>query len=82
MKEIPKELKRHLFEKNPMLCCWMHNILTHLGVAFLVIGIVGDVTNKELGLEATNWFIIAVGSWMLGFFSWFRGYYSAKEGLD
>ncbi len=82
MTEIPKELKRHLFERNPMLCLWMNGILTYLGVAFMVIGIVGDAMNRVLGLEPTNWFIMAVGSWMLGIFSWFRGYYSAKEGVD
>ncbi len=82
MAEIPKDLKRHLFERNPMLCLWMNGILTYLGVAFMVIGIVSDAMNKVLGLEPTNWFIMAVGFWMLGIFSWFRGYYSAKEKLD
>ena len=48
----------------------------------MVIGIVGDAINKVLGLEPTNWFIMAVGFWMLGIFAWFRGYYSAKEKLD
>jgi len=57
----------------------MHDIFTYLGVAVLLIGIVGDATNKVIGLEPTNWFIMAVGFWMLGIFSWFRGYYSAKE---
>ena len=82
MAEIPKELKRHLFERNPMLCCWMHNIFTYLGVAFLVVGIVSDAMNKVLGLKPTNWFILWVGSWMGTYFAWFRGYYSAKEGID
>ncbi len=82
MAEIRKEWKRHLFEKNPMRCLWMNGILTYLGVAFLVISIVGDAMNKVLGLEFANWFIMAVGFWMLGIFAWFRGYYSAKENLD
>ena len=82
MAEITNDAKRLLFERNPKLCCWMHNILTYLGVAFMVIGIIGDAINKVLGLEPTNWFIMALGFWMLGIFSWFRGYYSAKEKLD
>ena len=82
MAEIPADVKRWLFERNPKLCCWMHDILTYFGVAFMVTGIVSDVINKVLGLEPTNWFIMAVGFWMLGIFAWFRGYYSAKEGLD
>jgi len=82
MAEIPDDVKRMLFERNPKLCCWMHDILTFLGIAFLVIGIIGDAMNKVLALESTNWFIMAVGFWMLAIFSWFRGYYSAKEKLD
>jgi len=35
-----------------------------------------------LGLEPTNWFIMAVGFWMLGIFAWFRGYYSALHGSE
>ena len=79
MAEIPKDLKRLLFEKNPKLCVWLSDTLTYLGVAFLLIGIVSDAMNKVLGLESTNWFIMAIGFWMLGIFAWFRGYYSAKE---
>ena len=79
MAEIPKELKQRLFERNPMLCCWMHDIFTYAGCAMLLIGIIGDAMNKVIWLETTNWFIMAVGLWMLGIFSWFRGYYSAKE---
>jgi hypothetical protein len=58
----------------------MHDITIFLGIALLVIGIVSDAMNKVLGLEPTNWFIMAVGFWLLGIFGWFRGYYSAKEG--
>ena len=79
MAEIPKEVKKQLFERNPILCCWMHGVMTYLGFVFLLIGIIGDAMNKVPGLEPTNWFIIAIGSWVLGIFAWFRGYYSAKE---
>jgi hypothetical protein len=82
MAEIPDDVKRSLFEKNPKLCCWMHDILTYLGIAFMVVGIVSDVMNKKLILESTNLFLLMLGSWMLSIFSWFRGYYSAKERLD
>ena len=82
MAEIPKELKRHLFERNPMLCCWMNGIFTYLGFAFLLLGIVSDAMNKVLGLEPTNWFIMAVLFWIGGYFAWFRGYYSALHHSD
>jgi uncharacterized membrane protein len=82
MAEIPNDVKRMLFERSPKLCCRMHNILTYFGIAFMLIGIISDAMNKVLGLESTHWFIMAVGFWMLGIFTWFRGYYSAKEKLD
>ncbi len=82
MAEIPNDVKRLYFEKNPKLCAWVNGVLTYLGIAFMVIGIVSDAMNKVLGLKSTNWFIMAVGFWMLGIFAWFRGYYSAKEKLD
>ena len=82
MAEIRKEWKRHLFEKNPMRCLWLDSILSFLGFAFLVIGIVGDATNKVLGLEPTNWLIMAIGFWVLSGYAWRRGYYSALHHLD
>ena len=82
MAEIPNELKRHLFDRNPMLCLWMNGICTYLGIAFLVIGIVSDAINKTLGLEPTNWFIMAVLFMVMGIFTWFRGYYSALHCSD
>ena len=82
MAEIPSDVKRMLFERNPKLCCRMHDVSIYLGIAFIVMGIVSDAMNKALGLESTNWFILAVAFWVSGIFAWFRGYYSAKEGSD
>ena len=79
MAKIPKDMKKRLFENNPMLCCWMHDTFTYLGIATIIVGIVSDAINMKLGLVSTNWFILAIGFWMLGIFAWFRGYYSAKE---
>ena len=80
MAEIPKEWKRHLFEENPIRCMWVEGIASYLGFAFLVIGIIGDAMNKVPGLEPTNWFIMAVGFWVIAIGAWFRGYYSALHG--
>lgn len=79
MSEIPKDVKRRLFENNPILCCWMNDIFTYLSVAAIIVGIVSDAINMKLGLVSTNWFVLAIGFWMLGIFAWFRGYFSAKE---
>ena len=79
MSEIPDDVKKKLFEANPMLCCRMNDAMTYLGVAFLLIGIISDAINRTLFLEPTNWFIMAVIFFILGIFAWFRGYFSAKE---
>ena len=52
-------------------------MLAYLGITFAVIGIIGGAVNKIPGLEPNNWFLLAIGFWMLGIFAWFRGYYSA-----
>ncbi len=79
MAEIPNDVKKLLFERNVKLCCWMHSIFTYLGAVFIIIGIVSDAINKVLGLESINWFLLAIAFWLIGIFTWFRGYYSAKE---
>ena len=57
----------------------MSDVMTYLGTAFLLIGIISDAINRVLLLEPTNWFIMSVIFFILGIFAWFRGYYSAKE---
>ncbi len=79
MSEIPDDVKKKLFEANPMLCCRMSDVMTYLGVAALLIGIISDVINRVLLLEPTNWLIMSVIFFILGIFAWFRGYFSAKE---
>jgi uncharacterized membrane protein len=80
MAEIPDDVKRLFFERNPKLCAWMHGISVYLAIAFLVIGVISDAINKVLGLEPNSWFIMAVWFYVGGIFAWFRGYHSAKEG--
>lgn len=77
MAEIRSEWKKHLFESNPMRCLWLDGILSYSGIVFLLIGIISDAMNKTLGLEPTNWFIMAFGCLLLSGFAWFRGYFSA-----
>lgn len=79
MPEIPDEIKKRLFDANPILCCRMSDAMFYLGVAFLLVGIISDGINRVLLLEPTNWFIMAVTFFLLGIFAWFRGYFSARE---
>lgn len=79
MAEIPDDLKRVLFESKPKRCVWVSAFWTYMGVAAIIVGIVSDAINMKLGLQSTNWFILAIGFLMVGFFTWFMAYYSAKE---
>jgi hypothetical protein len=77
MAEIPSEWKKHLFESNPMRCMWVEGLFSYLGFACVLIGIISDTINRVLGLEPTNWFLFAIGCFILAGFAWFRGYFSA-----
>ncbi len=79
MPEITDDVKKKLFEANPILCCRMNDVMTYLGIVFLLVGIITDAINRVLLLEPTNWFIMAPTFFILGIFAWYRGYISAKE---
>jgi hypothetical protein len=44
-----------------------------VSVACLIVGIVGSATNTVLGLEPTDWFIIAVGFGVAGCWNVLQG---------
>ncbi len=79
MSEISEEVKKKLFEANPLLCCRMSDVMTYLGVAFILIGVISNAINRSLLLGSTNWFLLALIVFILGIFAWIRGYFSAKE---
>jgi hypothetical protein len=80
MAEIPKELKFMLFGKGAKWHARTSMVLDWLGMACLVIGIIGSAINKALGLGATNWILIAIALWVLGLWAWLCAYTAAKEG--
>ncbi len=80
MAEIPKDMRFMLFGKGVRWHARTSMALNWLGLGCLVVGIVGDAINKVLGLEPTNWFIMAIALWVWGLASWFCAYYAAKEG--
>jgi hypothetical protein len=80
MAEIPKRVKMLLFGKGAMWHACTAMTLDLLGFACLIVGIVGDVINKVPGLEPTNWFLMAIGLWLWGFWAWYASYLAAKEG--
>ena len=44
---------------------WGH-ILWFLGAIFAILGIIGDATNKNIGLEPLSWFALAAVVVLLG----------------
>ena len=43
---------------------WMHDVFMFFGWVCVIVGIIGDVTNSVPGLEPTNWFLLAIGSFV------------------
>ena len=80
MSEIPQDLKKLLFGKGARWHAWSAVVLMYLGLVCLIIGIIGDASNRVLGLEPTNWLILAGVLWIMGFSAWVTAYYTAKEG--
>ncbi|GAI55610.1 unnamed protein product [marine sediment metagenome] len=80
MAEIPKDLKPLLFGKGPRWHARSMRVLNWLGLACLIVGIVGDATNTVPGLEPTNWLIMAAALWLWGLGAWLAAYFAAKEG--
>jgi hypothetical protein len=80
MAEIPKDLRFFLFGRGAKWMARAGLVMALLVWACLIVGIVGDAINKTLGLEPTNWFILAGISLLGAIWSWFTAYFAAKEG--
>ena len=80
MAEIPQDMKKLLFGRGAKWQAWNARVLPLVGSGCLIVGIVGDATNRTLGLEPTNWFIMAVAYFVGGFWGWICAYTAAKEG--
>ncbi len=48
----------------------MGSIATWLGVAFAVVGIIGDARLTVIGLYPTDWFLLAIASLILSLGCW------------
>jgi len=45
------------------ICFW-------LGIAFVVLGVVGGAMNIAIGLEATHWLLLAIAAFVAGMPAW------------
>ena len=54
------------------------HVLWFLGLLFALLGIIADVANTSLGLEATSWFLLAIVTMLASitfFMSWMVSWY-------
>jgi undecaprenyl pyrophosphate phosphatase UppP len=79
MAEIPKDMKFLLFGRGAKWHGRSSIVLDFLGIACLIIGIIGSAINNAIGLGAINWILIAIALWILGIWAWLTAYNAAKE---
>ena len=82
MEEIPQNLRKTLFGCGAGGWARAAEISNLLAPICLLMGIIGDATNRILGLEPINWFIMAVALWLAGLSAWKMAYTAAKEGYE
>jgi hypothetical protein len=80
MAEIPKDTKFLLFGMGARWHATLSLIVKLVGLACLIVGIIGAATDKALGLGALNWLVSAVVFWIWGLAAWLCAYFCAKEG--
>ena len=80
MAEIPKDMRFLLFGRGARWFARMSLVMSWLGVACFIVGLVGDAINRVPGLEPTNWLIMAVVFVLWAVWSWLTAYFAAKEG--
>jgi hypothetical protein len=79
MAAVPKNLKFLLFGRGPKFHGTVAIVLEMLGLACLIVGIVAGVTNKELGMISTEWFLVVIAIWIWSLWSWLTAYVAAKD---
>jgi hypothetical protein len=79
MAEIPKDMKFLLFGRGAKWMARWGMAFSFLAGACLIVGIIGDATNKKLGLEPTSWFIMAVAFFLAAFWSWLTAYFQQRK---
>ncbi|HEY55457.1 MAG TPA: hypothetical protein G4N91_04195 [Dehalococcoidia bacterium] len=80
MAAVPKKLRFLLFGMGPKFHATVALVLEFLGLACLIVGIVGSVIDKGLGMWwPTDWFFVAIALWIWALWSWLTAYVAAKD---
>ena len=79
MVEIPKDMKFLLFGMGPKFHGTVAMVLGFLGLACLIVSIIGSAMDRVLGLAPTNWFLVTIVLLIWALWSWLTAYVAAKE---
>jgi Mn2+/Fe2+ NRAMP family transporter len=79
MAAVPKKLRFVLFGLGPKVNAIMAIVCEFLGLACLVPGLISAVSNKDVGMWSTEWFLITIALWIYGLWWWLTAYVAAKD---
>jgi hypothetical protein len=78
MAEISKNLQTLVFGR-PKWRAQVSIVSDWIGTICVVIGVVSDATNRVIGLEPTNWFLLGIAFFIAGFWKWAMAYTGIKK---
>ena len=78
MSQIPENLKFLLFGFGPEMAARIALATNFIGLVTMILGIIAGATGKNLGLGATNWFLLTIALFIWGYGQWLAAYFGAK----
>jgi hypothetical protein len=78
MSEIPSGLHSLVFGR-PKWRAQVSIVSDWIGTFCAVMGVISDVSNRVLGLEPINWFLLAIVFFIAGFWKWIMAFTAMKK---
>jgi hypothetical protein len=78
MSESPESLKFLLFGFGPEMAARIALAANSIGLVTMILGIIAGATGQELGLGATNWFLLTIALFIWGWGQCLAAYLGAK----
>jgi hypothetical protein len=78
MAEISKSLHSLVFGR-PKWRAQVSIVSDWIGTICLIMGVISDASNRVLGLEPTNWFLLGIGFFIAGLWKWIMAYTGLKK---
>jgi hypothetical protein len=76
--DIPERLNKLVFGR-PKWRAQVSIVSDWIGTICVLMGVIGDVCNRELGLESTNWFLLGIAFFIAGLWKWIMAYTAMKK---